>query len=353
MVLLLAAVAGCDFYAAQAWRHAQAAGSWPDATGVMHEFHTHRGGWNREEIRYAVDLGYRYTVNGTTYAATNPLPELFPSSFAAGQAAETLRAKGSYLPVFYNPLDPAESVLSPVCPRGLWMCFAALASVTVLAAAWFGRRLARLAAGREDFVIEETSLMPSDDLPGLPAGWWSRTLRWLFALMGAVSCWWLALTIYQDWRLPAAERLLPSADLMLMMEFILAHSGMMVPGLLLTPNQTRQSKTQQMLLLGLIYLTFAASIAAAAQNLGLFLMFSSLLISRWVGLVFDSQKARQQQITRSGETFLVLLFSVAVCMVLLRQPMEVALIMYFCLTGLLEATLPARRKSWFQSQAVD
>jgi hypothetical protein len=353
ILLLLASVAGCDFYAAQVWRHLQAARSWPGATGVMRDFYTHRGGWNRDEIRYVVDLGYRYTVNGSTYVATNQLPDLFLSAFAADQAAQTLRAKGSYLPVFYNPFDPAESVLSQACPSGAVMCFEVLASVTVLAAIWFGRRLVRLATGKEDFVSDEPSFMQGDDNPGLPAGPGARTLRWFFALMGAASCWWLALTIYQDWRVPVAERHLPSAELMLMMEFILAHSGMMVAGFLSAPNQPGQSKTKQMLFLGLIYLVFATSIAAAAQSFRLFLMFSGLLISRWVGLALDSNKARQQQMTRSVEAFVVLLFSVGVCLLLLKLPLEVALIVYFCLIGLFEATLPARKKSWFQPQNVD
>jgi hypothetical protein len=261
-----------------------------------------------------------------------------------------LRAKGSYLQVFYDPLDPAESVLSQSCPGGVVMCFEVLASVTVLAVIWFGRRLVRLVTGKEDLVSDEPSFMQNDDLPAGPG---ARPLRWFFALMGAASCWWLALTIYQDWRVPVAERHLPSAELMLMMEFILAHSGMMVAGFLSAPNQPGQSKTKQMLFLGLIYLVFATSIAAAAQSFRLFLMFSGLLISRWVGLALDSNKARQQQMTRSVEAFVVLLFSIVACLWLLKLPLEVALIMYFCLIGLIEATLPARKKSWSQPQNVD
>jgi hypothetical protein len=40
-------------------------------------------------------------------------------------------------------------------------------------------------------------------------------------------------------------------------------------------------------------------------------------------------------------------------LLLLKLPLEVALIVYFCLIGLFEATLPARKKSWFQPQNVD
>jgi hypothetical protein len=79
--------------------------------------------------------------------------------------------------------------------------------------------------------------------------------------------------------------------------------------------------------------------------------FSGILISRWVGLMLDSNKARQQQMTRSVETFIILLFSIVVCLWLLKLPLEVVLIVYFCLIGLFEATLPARKRSWFQPQA--
>lgn len=353
ILLLLTAVAGCDFYAARMANHLRSARHWPGVTGVMRESRVQRAGWNRKENLYVVDLDYRYTVNDTTYAATNQLPDVFSSAYAAGQATGTLRAHGSYLPVFYNPLNPAESILSQAWPRGLGMCLAVLASATLLAVAWFGWRLARLAAGDEDLVMEAPSTVPGDDLAGLPAGPWSKPLRWLFALMGAASCWWIALTIYRDWGLSAAGRRLPSAELIFMMEFILAHSGMMVPGLLATPNQTRQSKIKQTLFLCLIYLTFATSIAAAAQSFRLFVMFSTLLISRWVGLLFDPKKARQRQMTRSVEAFLILLLSIGVCAGLLKQPFEVALIVYFWLIGLTEITLPARKKSWFQPQTGD
>jgi hypothetical protein len=351
ILALLAAVVGCDFYTAQAWRHLQAVRNWPTATGIIREFHTHRGGWNRDEVRYVVDVTYRYTLNNTTYVATNQLPDVFLSSFAADKALEALRARGSYLSIFYNPNDPTDSVLSQDYPRDVLMCFAVLAAATLLAVVWFGRRLTRLVSGRENFVPGQLPLVQGDDL-GLPEGTWTSTLRWLFALLGAVSCWWMALTIFRDWRLPGEERMLPSAELILFMEFILAHSGVMVAGMLSAPNEPRRSKAEAMLMMALVYLTFATSIAAAAHSLRLFAMFSGILVSRWVGLMLNSNKARQQQMTRSVESFIVLLFSLVVCLLLLKLPLTVALIVYFCLIGLFEAMLPARKKNWFQPQPV-
>lgn len=352
ILTLLAAVAGCDLYAVRTWQQFRAARSWPRVTGVIRGSNTHRTGWNRDEIRYVTDISYRYTVGYATYAATNRLPQMFSTAFDADNAVQALRAKGGYLPVFYNPHAPADSALSQEYPNGVSMCFGILTIATVLALAWFGRRLVRLATGREDYAIIHSATPQSDSDPGMPAGPWQSALRWGFALLGAVSCWWMALMIYRNWSLPSGERTLPSADLILVMEFILMHSGIMVAGVLSKPGQAREAKIKSMLFLGLVYLVFVMAIASAGHSVLLFVTFSGILASRWADLLLDSDKARQQQMTRSMEGFLIFFFCLIVFLWLLKLPLDVTLVIYFCLIGIFEATLPARKRSWFRPPTV-
>lgn len=348
ILVLLAAMAGVDFYAVQAWRGWQGMAGWPGTTGVIREFQAHHAGWRRDEVRYALDISYHYTVDSTTFAATNRMPGSFDSAFAACQAADTMRAKGSYLPVFYNPRDPADNVFSPRGPTGVWLYFGILILATVIGVVWFSRRLVRLASGLDDdALVQPVAQEESDDDLNPPVNLWQGALRWFFAGLGAASCWWMALTIYQDCGLPKDERTLPSADLIFMMEFILMHSGFMVPGVLNASSQARMAGSQRMLILALVYLTFAAAIAAAAGSWRLFVMFSGLMVSRWVGLLLDSNKARQQQMARSMETFSILILSFLAVFVLLRLGLDMAMVVYFCLTGLFEAILPARKRSLF------
>jgi hypothetical protein len=276
------------------------------------------------------------------------MPGSFDSAFAASQAVDAMRAKGSYLHVFYNPRDPAINFLSPRGPAGGWLCFGILAFATVIGVAWFSRRLVRLASGLDDdALVQPVAREEGDDDLNPPANLWQGAMRWIFAGLGAASCWWMALTIYRDCGLPKDERTLPSADLIFMMEFILVHSGFMVPGVLKASSQARARGNSPMLVLGLVYLTFAAAIAAADGSWQLFVMFGGLMVSRWVGLLLDSDKARQQQMARSMETFLILILSLLVVFVLLRLGLDMVLVVYFCLTGLFEAVLPARKRSLF------
>jgi hypothetical protein len=353
IVVLLTAVAAGDFYAAQTLRHWEAAKHWPGVTGVMRDFRANRSGWNRDEYKYAVDCGYRFTVNGTTFAATNRLPGTFPNSFDADKWVEAWRAKGGYLTVFYNPQDPAECVLSQDLPTGVMPCAWLLGIVSAGATGWFGRRLLRLVRGKEDVVAVTVrpTAAAEDSAPGA-ANLSQRLLRWFFALTGAMSCWWMAVTIYRDWSLPLEERTLPPAVLIFVMEFIMVHSGATVSGMLADRNETRKAKVYGVLILGGVYMVFAVSIAAAGHSTRLFVTFSGILISRWVGLFLDSDKARQQQYIRSMETFLVLFLSLIVCLVFLHLPFEVMLMVYFGLIGIFEVTLPARKRSFLGSPTV-
>jgi Protein of unknown function (DUF3592) len=360
IVVLLAAVAGGDMYAVHALRRLGASRHWPGVIGVMREVGIHHDGWNRDEIKYVVDCGYRFTVNGATFAATNRLPEVFRTSFDADNWVAARRARGSYLTVFYNPRDPADCVLSPGWPSGALPCVWLLGIVSVGAAGWFGRRLLRLVTGKEDFVAiaVRPASVAGGSARGDDAGLASaasplqRILRWLFALLGAVSCWWMAVSLYHDWGLPPGERTLPSAELIFVMEFILAHSGAMVAGMLADPNRPGKTRVKGFVFLAVVYMVFAVSIAAAGHSARLFATFSGILISRWVGLLLDSAKARQQQFLRSAETFLILFLSVIVFLVCLRLPLEVTLMVYFGLIGIFELTLPLRKRSFVRLPAV-
>jgi Protein of unknown function (DUF3592) len=360
IVVLLAAVAGCDLYAVQILRRFEVSRHWLSVTGVMRDFRVQRNGRDPQKAKYVVDCGYRFTVNGATFAATNRMPEKFPNAFDADKWVAALRAKGGYITVFYNPQDPAKCVLSRGLPDGVMPCLWILGIVSVGGAGWFGRRLVRLVAGKEDFVavVVRPVVTPDDSAPSGESGAvgvanvWQKIIRWFFALLGAMSCWWMAVLLYRDWGLPATERILPSVELIFVMEFIMAHSGATVSGMLADPNENRKAKVYGVLILGAVYMVFAVTIAAAGHSARLFVTFSGILISRWVGLFLDSDKARQQQYLRSMETFLILFLSLIVCLVFLHLPFEVMLMVYFGLIGIYELTLPGRKRSFLGSPTV-
>ena len=96
IVVLLAAVAGCDLYVVQILRRFEVSRHWLSLTGVMRDFRVQRNGRDPQKAKYVVDCGYRFTVNGATFAATNRMPEKFPNAFDADKWVAALRAKGVF-----------------------------------------------------------------------------------------------------------------------------------------------------------------------------------------------------------------------------------------------------------------
>jgi Protein of unknown function (DUF3592) len=166
-----------------------------------------------------------------------------------------------------------------------------------------------------------------------------KILRWVFSLLGAVSCWWMAFALYQNSHLlSGTARSLPSAEFIFVLEFLMIHSGVMIPGIAASPNMKSAGITP-IVFVSVIYLVFGVSISLASHSLQLFLTFSGIMISRWMGLVIDSDSARQQQLKRSMAGFL-LFFGTFLLSVPLTGSMDVMMSIYFGLAGLAEAIEP-------------
>lgn len=163
--------------------------------------------------------------------------------------------------------------------------------------------------------------------------------RWFFAVLGAGSCWWLAFDVYQNAHLPpGTTRSLPKADILFVLEFLLIHSGVMLSGILSSPNMKGRT-LKPVLFVSFIYAVFGVAIALASQSLQLFLTFSGIMISRWMGLVSESGSVRLQQFKRSMAGFL-LLFGTLLVTLVLESSWDMMLVVYFCLAGLAEVIEP-------------
>src|SRR5215472_8277929 len=96
-------------------------------------------------------------------------------------------------------------------------------------------------------------------------------LRWLYSLIGAASCWWMAYSLYLCWHLkltPETGRWLPPAAGLFVLEFILVHSGAMLPMLMaarkLLPEGIKPALLQgikPLLLLSAMYVMMVIAIA--------------------------------------------------------------------------------------------
>jgi len=194
-------------------------------------------------------------------------------------------------------------------------------------------------------------------------------LRWVFSLIGAASCWWMAFSLYQCWRqglTPGHGRWLLPAKGLFILEFLLVHSGAMLPMLMASRKSSfTDLRTERLKALGiwpivivsLMYVLFIVVITATFHNWQLLLTFSGIMVPRWIGLAQDSDNARQQQINRSWDSFAVFFFLVVLGALLLpvvfqiQTDLDAMLAIYFGLIGLLEITSPLRTKSLLQSKA--
>jgi len=129
---------------------------------------------------------------------------------------------------------------------------------------------------------------------------WQKYLRVIPGVLGALSCWWLAVTLARVWRTPLAVehgRWVKLGVGIMVLEFILVHSGTMLPAM------AASSKTlgrKPVLLVSALYACFGVAIALAFKSIMLICTFSGIMIPRWLGILFDSDQARAQQIKRSG-----------------------------------------------------
>jgi len=175
-------------------------------------------------------------------------------------------------------------------------------------------------------------------------------LHWVFSLIGAVSCWWMACAIYRASCLKQAEVYGIPGNLLFLLEFILIHAGS-IP-MIAASKEAKSTKIITVSLVSAIYVTFIATAAVRFHNLKLVLTFAGIMIPRWTGLFTDSDAARRQQIGRSMESILAFIVAIIPTMLGINVVFTDPLIIYFTLMGLLEATSPMRRKSLDQSQRM-
>jgi hypothetical protein len=175
-------------------------------------------------------------------------------------------------------------------------------------------------------------------------------LHWVFSLIGAVSCWWMACAIYRASCLKQAEVYGIPGNLLFLLEFILIHAGS-IP-MIAASKEAKSTKIITVSLVSAIYVTFIAAAAVRFHNLKLVLTFAGIMIPRWTGLFTDSDAARRQQIGRSMESILAFIVAIIPTMLGINVVFTDPLIIYFTLMGLLEATSPIRRKSLDQSQRM-
>ena len=127
----------------------------------------------------------------------------------------------------------------------------------------------------------------------------SRLFRITLGLVGAASCWWMALILYRTWQTPLAVdhgRWVSLGVGIMVLEFVLVHSGAMLPGFVASRNTGR---TGILLLMSALYVMFGVCIALAFKSTMLFCTFSGIMIPRWVSVAMDSEDAKKQQVKRS------------------------------------------------------
>jgi hypothetical protein len=158
---------------------------------------------------------------------------------------------------------------------------------------------------------------------------------------------------------PETGRWLPPAAGLFVLEFILVHSGAMLPMLMaarkLLPEGVKPALLQgikPLLLLSAMYVVFIIAITLSFKSWQLLLTFSGIMVPRWIGLVHNSDSALQQQINRSADSAVVFFLCAFIFLIFLRMPFDAVLAIYFGLIGLVEFTSPLRTKSLVQTTAM-
>jgi len=174
-------------------------------------------------------------------------------------------------------------------------------------------------------------------------------IRWFSALLGALSCWWMA---YAVWQAAHSGRGLvygiPIVYLYLL-EFILVHAGS-IP-MIAASKESMRGKIGAIVLVSVIYVTFITAAAIEIHSPQLLLTFAGIMVPRWTGLFTESDAARQQQINRSQESILALVFIIVPTVLVFDwDSLGYGLAAYFTVMGLLEGISPLRRKGLDQSK---
>lgn len=117
-------------YGIVTWFTARDSESWPSVEGTMTvsevESHTSSGGRNQpSRTTYRPRVAYEYVVDGRTYAGQH-FEFVEHGDSDSGVIERRLRGfeVGRTVPVFYDPENPARSVLQVGVPSALWLMVA-------------------------------------------------------------------------------------------------------------------------------------------------------------------------------------------------------------------------------------
>lgn len=91
------------------------------------------------------------------------------------------------------------------------------------------------------------------------------------------------------------------------LEFILVHSGVMLPAM---ASSKLGNRTFIIIVVSLLYVLFAVTFALGFKSLMLLGIFTGIMIPRWIGIFTDSDNAKQQQIIRSRNSVMLYLGAV-------------------------------------------
>jgi hypothetical protein len=128
-----------------------------------------------------------------------------------------------------------------------------------------------------------------------------NAFRLIPSIIGAASCWWMAITLFRAWQTPMAVeegRWVHLGVGIMALEFILIHSGVLLPGFSMS-KVTNEMGRQWIFLGSIVYLIFGAAIVFGFKSLMLLGIFAGIMIPRWISVVSDSDKMKMQQILRS------------------------------------------------------
>ncbi len=132
------------------------------------------------------------------------------------------------------------------------------------------------------------------------------------SLFAAASCWSMAATLYTAWHDPLAidgGRWVSLGVGIMVMEFILVHSGAVLPAL--AAKATGESSAgRKLVFISLMYIVFGVSISLAFKSWLLFGIFTGIMVPRWLSVTVDAENAFGRQKRRSALSALLYLLVV-------------------------------------------
>jgi hypothetical protein len=136
-----------------------------------------------------------------------------------------------------------------------------------------------------------------------------RIVPLLLGVITAAPCFFLAGTLLWTWVDPMSVRggrWVPLGVGIMVLEFVLVHSGAMMAGVQRS-KELEQWKTVA-LMMG-FYALFAATMSAAFKSWDLFLIFTAVMVTRWARILTDPDHAPEEAMRRSGMSIIFYLLA--------------------------------------------